>query len=181
MSRESRTRIELLSLRNLAIGRVVALELKRATRREMENRMRVDNKFLQKRFRHDKNIQKIALVMLYLAEGSKTDRRSVMFGNSSPGVIRLFLNLLRAAFPVDEKKFRVTVQCRADQNVPSLERFWSDLTRIPRRQFYRAQIDRRSINKPTRKVEYKGVCRIDYFSSAIDFELKHIAEELQEM
>jgi hypothetical protein len=110
-------------------------------------------------------IAKIALSMLYLGEGSKGARHChVSFGNSDPEVICLFLVLFRRCYQVEERKFRCTVQCRADQNIAELELFWSDLTHIPSRQFYASRIDARTIGKPTKKKEYKGVCRIDYFS-----------------
>ena len=43
-----------------------------------------------------------------------------------------------------------------------MEKFWSKITGIPPKQFYHAQVDKRSIGKITNKKEYKGVCRIDY-------------------
>ena len=72
-----------------------------------------------------KNTAKIAFAMLYLGEGAKKTRGSLMFGNSDPLVIRLYLNLLRSCYRIDENKFRCTLQCRADQDVKKLEKFWS--------------------------------------------------------
>ena len=128
----------------------------------------------------DKNIAKIALAMLYLGEGSKTRKGSLTLGNSSPMVIRLFLHLLRFCYSIDESKFRCTVQCRADQNIDKLEKFWSSLTKISFSQFYKAQIDPRTIGKPSKNLDYKGVCRIDYFSGDIFMELIQIAEVIFE-
>jgi len=125
----------------------------------------------------DKDVAKIALMMLYWCEGSKTNRASLYFGNSSPEIISLFLRLLRACYPIDESKFRCTVQCRADQDVQFLKSFWVKVTAIPSKQFYNARIDKRTIGKPTKKSSYRGVYRIDYFSAAIYNELK-IAETL---
>lgn len=98
-----------------------------------------------------------------------------MFGNSDPLIIKMFVALMRRCYKLDESKFRVTVQCRADQDTGLLEKFWSEVTQIPVSQFYTAMVDRRTIGKKSRKIDYKGVCRIDYFSSFIDLELKHIA------
>jgi len=80
----------------------------------------------------NKNTAKIALAMLYLGEGSKNPKRgSLMFGNSDPLVMSLFLDLLKYCYEIDESKFRCTLQCRADQNIEELEDFWSRVTRIP--------------------------------------------------
>ena len=125
-----------------------------------------------------KDSAKIALTMLYLGEGSKTQRGSLMFGNSDPSIIRLFLILLRYCYDIDENKFRCTLQCRADQKIKRLEKFWSSVTGIPPSQFYKARIDPRTAGKPSRKKDYKGVCRVDYFSADIYNELKIIIELL---
>jgi hypothetical protein len=122
-----------------------------------------------------KDSAKIALSMLYLGEGAKTNGGSLMFGNSDPLVICLFLRLLRYCYTIDEKKFRCTLQCRADQNIKALEKFWSRITKISLTRFYQARVDPRTIGKLSMNPDYKGVCRIDYFSGDIFMELKQIA------
>ena len=120
---------------------------------------------------------KVALAMLYLGEGSKGSYQAALtFGNSNPAVIDLFLRLLRTCYPVDEKKFRCTLQCRADQPIKQLEQFWSRVTKIPPAQFYGVQVDPRTIGKRSMKKEYRGVCRINYFSAAIYHEIMKIIE-----
>ena len=114
------------------------------------------------------------MVILYLCEGSKHNKASPCFGNSNPDIIRLFLKLLRACYPIDERKFRCTVQCRADQDIEALMLFWSKTTLIPIEQSYRPRIDKRTIGVPTKKVDYKGVCRIDYLSTAVYNEVQII-------
>ena len=109
--------------------------------------------------------------MLYLGEGSKARKGSLCFANSDPLVIELFLSLMRKCYSIDTNKFRCTVQCRADQDIKNLENFWMAITKIPKSQFYKAQIDPRTIGKPSRRLAYKGVCRIDYFSADIFTEL----------
>ncbi len=137
-------------------------------RREKYLKSVVDrNKYLAKTFK-DKNVGKIALSMLYLGEGTKgLDRGSLRFGNSDPFIISLFLNLIRKCYKVDEKKFRCTILCRADQNTSDLEEFWIKTTKISKTQFYKTRVDPRTIGKPSQKLDYKGVCVIDYFSADI--------------
>ena len=127
----------------------------------------------------NKDVAKIALAMLYLGEGMKNRKRgSLMLGNSDPTTICLFLGLLRKVYGIDERKFRCTLQCRADQDVRGLEKFWSNVTKIPLNQFYKAQVDRRTVGKPSKKADYKGVCRIDYFSAKTFAELLEIPQIL---
>ena len=123
----------------------------------------------------NKDVAKIALAMLYLGEGTKKGS-SLIFGNSNPVIIKLFTKLLRYCYNINENKFRCTLQCRADQNIKDLEKFWSEITNIPLSQFYKAQIDPRTIGKPSKKLDYKGVCRIDYFSADLFNEIMKIAE-----
>ena len=63
-------------------------------------------------------------------------------------------------------------------DIKKLEKFWSETTRIPLSQFYGARVDKRTLGRVSEKREYKGVCRIDYFSSAVDLELKRIAQQV---
>lgn len=123
----------------------------------------------------DKNTAKIILAMLYWAEGGKIGE-FVKFGNSDVKIVRLFLHLLRKSFNVNEQQLRGKVQCRADQNSRELEKYWSEITEIPLNQFHKAFIDKRTINKPTKRVDYKGVFVIIYCSNRIFLELKYIAE-----
>lgn len=125
---------------------------------------------------HNSDIAKIVLAILYLTEGAKHQKGSVMFGNSDPKIISLFLKLMRRCYNIDESKFRCTLQCRADQNINELEKFWSKTTDIPVNKFYKARVDPRSINKISRKKDYMGVCRIDHFSAHIFNELMIIGE-----
>ena len=117
-------------------------------------------------------VAKLALAILYQAEGTKSGRSWLTFGNSDPAMIRLFLRLLSHCYVIDKSRFRCTVQCRADQNIEYLESFWSRTTRIPPAQFYKTRIDPRSVGKPSKNHDYKGVCRIDYFSADVFNDLR---------
>ena len=163
---------------NLDKGRKIALAVNRTKREKYLKSVSDRNKHLAV-FIKNRNVMKIALAMLYLGEGSKNPKRgSLMFGNADPFVVSLFLRLLRKCYKIDESKFRCTLQCRADQNIKKLEKFWSKVTKISLRQFYKARIDPRTIGKPSKKLDYKGVCRIDYFSADLFLELTKIAETI---
>lgn len=162
------------ALKNLLRARERAVQVNDEKRRAKLEKIRDKNLSFRNKI-HRKDYAKIALSMLYLGEGGKQGG-SISFGNSNPEIIKTFLGLLRTSYNLDEKKFRATVQCRADQNIPELEKFWSSLTHIPHEQFYHAQVDQRTQGKPSRKTNYKGVCRIDYFSAAVFNELAIIAE-----
>lgn len=129
-------------------------------------------------FLDDKNVAKLGLVMLYLCEGSKHQGGCLCFGNSNAGIIQLFLRLLRSCYVLEERKLHATVQCRADQDGDELTSYWSAITHIDPDQFYRPRIDKRTIGFPTKKPDYKGVCRIEYFSAKIYNEVRVIGNLL---
>lgn len=119
---------------------------------------------------------KIALAMLCLGEASKyKSTRSFSLGSSDPRIIIIFISLLKACFDFKLEKVRCTVQCRADQDVKSLERYWMGITEIPKSLFYKAQIDPRTVGKPTKKENYKGVLKIDYLDIKVQLELESLA------
>jgi hypothetical protein len=120
---------------------------------------------------------KIALAMLCLGEASKyKSSSSFSLGSSDPRIIVIFLALLRICFNFNPEKVRCTVQCRADQNIEELERFWKNVTGVPKRLFYKARIDPRTIGKPTKKVDYQGVLRVDYLDTKVQLELESLSE-----
>lgn len=175
---EQNNRIQAQNLKTLAITRQMSVAAGKQRRLLKEVELVKANQHLKANLWNSADNVKIALALLYLAEGAKRDTSSLMFGNSDPRIIKLFLRLLRRCYDVDETKFRCTVQCRSDQDVEKLNSFWSRVTRIPRSQFYAARIDARSIGKRTLKAEYKGVCRLDYFSASIYNELQIVSKVL---
>src|ERR671910_489495 len=66
----------------------------------------------------------------------KTDG-SVMFANSDPRMIRLFLRLLRRFFDIDESRLRVRLHLHAGLDLGAATRFWSQVTGVPSEQFLR--------------------------------------------
>jgi hypothetical protein len=177
LSKDQKQRISALVSENIQTQRLKALAVNRERRATYLDSIKSVNTYLPDLLLNT-DIAKITLAALYLAEGSKTTKGALAFGNSDPGIIKLFLNLLRLVYNTDPKKYRCTVQCRADQNIPKLEQFWKEVTRIPEEQFYKAKVDPRTIGKPSKKPEYKGVCRIDYFDANVYNELRIIGKLL---
>lgn len=169
-------RLSLMKLTHLQTARLLASTSKKIKKEKTLGNLVIANAHLSSCL-SDPNVAKITLATLYLCEGTK-NRSSITFGNSDPGIISLFITLLRQCYPIDEQKFRCTVQCRNDQDIPDLEFFWSKLTGIQRSQFYKGRVDQRSKGKPSKKLEYKGVCRIDYFSADVFNDVTAVANAL---
>jgi hypothetical protein len=89
----------------------------------------------------------IAGTALYAGEGSKTDG-AVLFANTDPSMVRLFLRWLRECFTVDESRLRVRVYLHEGLDLDAATGHWAEVTGIPTSQFgkpYRAAAD------PTRR------------------------------
>lgn len=179
LSERHKIRIQKCVLNNIHKARPLAIAVNKEKRRCYLAVLWKKNIHLKELF-VDKNIAKAALAMLYWGEGAKSRSGSVLFGNSDPHMIKIFLKLLKIVYDADLKKLRCTVQCRADQDVGYLRRFWSKTTNIPLSQFLKTQIDPRTIGKKTKKKGYKGVCRIDYYSADVYNELSTIIQILSE-
>lgn len=122
-------------------------------------------------------INHVAAAMLYLAEGAKGEG-AFAFGNSDHRIIRYRMYLLRTSFDVDESKFRIQVMCRADQDEAELQAYWSEVTGI--HQFIKTHIDARTEGSPTKRLDYKGVCKTSYHDVSLRRYLDALAHGLME-
>lgn len=80
---------------------------------------------------------------LYAGEGAKGDDK-IVFANSDPDLIRVFLSWFRHQFEPDESRLRMRLYLHEDLDLDRALEFWSELTRIPISQFqkpYRAEAD----------------------------------------
>jgi hypothetical protein len=177
LSKEQKERISDINLTNLKKGRSLAFRNNQLKRKEYFKFINIINTPISKGI-YDKKVAKIALAMLCLGEARKSHNKSNQsfnLGNSDPRIILIFFKLLKYCFNFDINKIRCTVQCRADQDTGVLEKYWIDITGIPKRLFYKARIDPRTKGKPTLKKEYKGVLRIDYFDRKVQHDLESLA------
>lgn len=83
---------------------------------------------------------KIAGVMLYLAEGGKTQRGLVRFSNSNPQVIKLMMNFLIQICEVPLDKFKGHIHTHSIQQVVVAEKYWSGVTGISQKSFFKTYI-----------------------------------------
>ena len=67
-----------------------------------------------------------------------------MFANTDPAMVAFFCAWLRRFFDIDESRLRVRVYLHEGLDLDAAERFWSEVTGVPRTQFrapYRAKAD----------------------------------------
>ncbi len=170
------TKIAKLSRNNLNKARLIAVKVNKIKRQEFLNKLDKINLSIAGSIFNPKTA-KIALAMLCLGEARKYSSKTSSFylGSSDPRIIIIFLELLKICFNFKLEKVRCTIQCRADQNIEDLEIFWRKITGMPKSLFYKAQIDPRTIGKPTKRKDYKGVLRVDYFDTKTQLDLESLA------
>lgn len=170
-------RISALNFNNLNKARLIAKEINKIKREEFFKEINEANIPIAETMQNPETAR-IALAMLCLGEARKYSFKGGPFslGSSDPRIITLFLELLKKCFNFKLEKVRCTVQCRADQNIETLERFWLNVTKIPKKLFYKARIDPRTIGKPTKKKDYMGVLNVYYFDTKVQLELESLAQ-----
>ena len=174
LPKEYEERISKIVANGAERGRKIAVAVNRVRREKYLKALEKRNLYLLRKL--DKDVLKIALAMLYLGEGSKWQgRRGLCLGSSDPNIIDLYLKSLRACYNINEDKLRCRVGHRADQELNNLQKFWSKITKIPLKYFYRTKPDPRTIGKRTKREDYKGVCVVYYGSTEIQLELEIIA------
>lgn len=80
---------------------------------------------------------------LYIGEGSKSGLMT-RFANSDPAAINLMIHWFTKALGVPKKNLRLRIHLYPDCNEKLSLQYWSRMTGVPRTQFYRTSIDRRT-------------------------------------
>ncbi len=75
--------------------------------------------------------------ILYWAEGGKAQRGVIRFSNSDPEMIKLMMAFFRKACKVPEQKFRGHIYAHPNLNHRETEKYWSEITDIPLKQFFK--------------------------------------------
>jgi transposase-like protein len=112
----------------------------------------------------------VAGCMLYWAEGARS-RHSVLFTNSDPEMVGLFVRFLQTSFDQEVDRYRLTCNLFADHasRQKEIERFWLATARLPRTCLCKSTVNHYSPysqKKRKNKLPY-GTCRIALHSTEI--------------
>jgi len=113
-------------------------------------------------FNVTKDVKKAMLAMLYWSEGSK-GRGMLVFANTDPRIMVLFITLLRDVFKLEESKFRIRIHIHWYHKEKFVKQYWSNLLQIPLSQFEKTYHKKRSKEKTFRK-NVGGICFLKYNS-----------------
>jgi len=171
-------KIDELNSRNLSKALRMAQASNRMKRERFLRDLILNNNHLVGKLQ-DRDVLKMILSVLYLGEGAKwKSHRGLMLGSSDPGIIKLYIKLLSLCYGVKSGRLKCRISYRADQDIHGLESYWSRVSKIPLRNFYKTKPDPRTVGKPTKRKEYKGVCVITCGGTHIQLELEAIPKLL---
>ncbi len=83
---------------------------------------------------------------IYIGEGSKTINLTRII-NSDPKVIKFTIKWFKTCFGIKNKNFAIRLHIYPDNKEEDCINFWSKETKIPRDQFYKCTIDKRTDKK----------------------------------
>mgnify|MGYP001582315359 FL=1 len=107
-------------------------------------------------------VLKALLAMLYWAEGAKHEKvHGLVFVNTDPKLLSLYVSLLRKIYPLDESRFRARLHLHYYHSHRKAIAFWSNLLQIPASQFGKIYVKKRSKSKRFRK-NFQGICFVKY-------------------
>lgn len=115
------------------------IEKRRESRLKNEKEKRdIISKEAEKEFENI-NLRELKIIglMLYYAEGSKTNRGLVRISNSNPSLIKIMMRFFREIYHVPENKFRGHIHTHEGFNILETEKYWSKITNIPTAQFFK--------------------------------------------
>ena len=119
-------------------------------------------------------------IALYWGEGGKT-KTAVRLSNSDPGVIKVMMKFFRIICDVPEEKFRGHVHTFSHLNVESAERYWSKISNIPRRQFYKTYSKPSIASKNKRNTLPYGTFQIYVHDTRLYFKMMGWIERMKKV
>jgi len=151
-------------------GRINSIKTLKMKRQKMINKFNSQASDIINKIPKNKDIYKVLLALLFWTEGSK--RTSFLsFTNSDPTMARTYTNLIRRAFKIDEKKFRIIIHIHEYHDEEKVK-YWSNVTRIPLQQFTKCYLKPHTAKR--KHLNYMGCANIKYFDYEVALELKAI-------
>ncbi len=133
---------------------------KKKQRKKKEKIKRITKKSQKQLKNLTKNPLFLPGLMLYWAEGDKSEQGyCVKFTNSDSAMIKFMMNWFRKICKVPENKFRISIQIHSLNCNKKVKKYWSKITNIPTSQFYKSYVKKTSLGQRKNK-PYNGTCAI---------------------
>jgi transposase-like protein len=117
---------------------------------------------------------------LYWGEGGKT-QNMVRLANSDPAVLSVVMRYFRITCAVPEHQFRGHIHTFAHCDEKKAERYWSDITGIPLKHFFKTYKKQSSASKSKRETLPMGTCQVYVHDTKLFFRIMAWIEYLKKM
>ena len=111
---------------------------------------------------NSKNVDFITGFYLYWGEGTKTAEYTVSLTNSDPAIVKCFVEWM-GILGIQPQKMKIKLHLYTDQNEVKLKKFWSAVTGVPLKNFYKTyRKNSRSDEKTYKGMFSHGTCVVIY-------------------
>ena len=124
----------------------------------------------------NREMLKIAGVMLYWAEGNKTNHLGLT--NSNPAIIIFMVNWFEEFLNVKPSQLKAYLHLHSGQNEKKVKRYWSKLTGVPENRFGKTYIKPEGTGHRKNKL-YNGTIRISVYNKDLFYKVLTWIDEYQ--
>jgi transposase-like protein len=117
---------------------------------------------------------------LYWGEGGKTKNNMARISNADPKIICLMMRFFKEICGVPQEKFRGHVHTFSHLNTEAAEMYWSEVSGIPRNQFYKTYTKPSIASKNKRDTLPFGTFQIYVCDTSVFLRIKGMIEKLGE-
>jgi hypothetical protein len=117
-------------------------------------------------------------IALYWGEGGKTNVNLTRISNADPVVIKIMMRFFRELCAVPADKFNGQVHIFSHLNAKAAEQYWSAISGIPIRNFYKTQSKPSSASKDKRHTLPNGTFQIYISDTKLQLKIKGWIEAL---
>jgi len=160
-----------------------SIERRRASRNLNQTRKRMITINAAKQDFPSLSLRDLKLIgaMIYWGEGRKAGNWSVSLANSDPEIIKVMMRFFREVCNVPEEKFRAQVHTFEGASVPKIEKYWSQISSIPTKQFYKTYIKPSKASLQKRKTLPYGTLDIYVHDTKLFLTIKGWIERVSEV
>jgi len=129
-------------------------------------------KYLKKFGKVSKKIFFISGLILYLAEGSKTNYYAISLANTDPRIIKFFVRWLCYFFKIPKSKLKVQLHLYENMDIEKEKEFWKNELGFNDPQFYKSYITKNKKSSFLYKESFRhGTCSLTFSNTLIKREI----------
>lgn len=90
--------------------------------------------------------------VLYWAEGNTKSRHALRFANSNPNIIKVIMKFFQRICKIPNEKIKARVHLHPNISQQESEKYWSEITGLPKDNFQKPQVQISKASKSKRKI-----------------------------